>query len=53
MFVAGLSSHVVAPRVEAIREGAAAAGRDPQYVKIFAIITPIIGEDEEDADSKY
>ncbi|GKT64380.1 Xenobiotic compound family [Colletotrichum tofieldiae] len=53
IFVAGLSPHVVAPRVKAIREGAIAAGRDPYSVKVFAMITPIIGKDEEDAKNKY
>ncbi|EOO01180.1 putative xenobiotic compound family protein [Phaeoacremonium minimum UCRPA7] len=53
IFVSGLSPHVVAPRVRAIREAAAAAGRDPASVKIFAMITPIIGKDEEDAKRKY
>lgn len=53
IFVAGLSPHVVAPRVKAIREGAIAAGRDPSSVKVFAMITPIIGKDEEDAKRKY
>ncbi|KAH7392483.1 DszA family xenobiotic compound monooxygenase [Pyrenochaeta sp. MPI-SDFR-AT-0127] len=53
IFVAGLSPHVVAPRVKAIREGAAAAGRDPQSVKVFAMITPIIGKDEDDAEKKH
>ncbi|KAF9698611.1 hypothetical protein EKO04_003491 [Ascochyta lentis] len=53
IFVSGLSPHVVAPRVKAIREQAAAAGRDPQSIKIFAMITPIIGKDEEDAESKH
>ncbi|KAF5518624.1 Dimethyl-sulfide monooxygenase [Colletotrichum aenigma] len=53
IFVAGLSPHVVAPRVKAIREGAIAAGRDPYSVKVFAMITPIIGKDDEDAKRKY
>ncbi|KAF2011172.1 DszA family xenobiotic compound monooxygenase [Aaosphaeria arxii CBS 175.79] len=53
IFVAGLSPHVVAPRVKQIREQAAAAGRDPQSIKIFAMITPIIGVDEEDAERKH
>jgi alkanesulfonate monooxygenase SsuD/methylene tetrahydromethanopterin reductase-like flavin-dependent oxidoreductase (luciferase family) len=42
-----------APRVKGIREQAAAAGRDPQSIKIFAVITPITGEDEEDAERKH
>ncbi|KAL1649736.1 hypothetical protein SLS61_006392 [Didymella pomorum] len=53
IFVAGLSPHVVAPRVKAIRDQAAAAGRDPQSIKIFAMVTPIIGKDEEDAERKH
>lgn len=53
IFVAGLSPHVVAPRVKAIREGAIAAGRDPQSIKIFAMITPIVGKDEADAERKH
>ncbi|KAH8892474.1 DszA family xenobiotic compound monooxygenase [Thozetella sp. PMI_491] len=53
IFVAGLSPHIVAPRVKAIRDAAAAAGRDPSSVKIFAMITPIIGKDEEDVKRKY
>lgn len=51
--MAGLSPHAVAPRVKAIREAAAAAGRDPSSVKIFAMITPIIGKDEDDVRRKY
>ncbi|KXH69321.1 DszA family Xenobiotic compound monooxygenase [Colletotrichum salicis] len=39
--------------ISAIREGAIGAGRDPYSVKIFAMITPIIGKDEEDAKRKY
>lgn len=53
IFVAGLSPHVVAPRVKQIREQAAVAARDPNSIKIFAMITPIIGKDEEDAERKY
>ncbi|KAF2706361.1 DszA family xenobiotic compound monooxygenase [Pleomassaria siparia CBS 279.74] len=53
IFVAGLSPHVVAPRVKEIRAQAAAAGRDPQSVKIFAMVTPIIGIDEADAERKH
>lgn len=53
IFVAGLSPHIVAPRVKAIREGAIAAGRDPQSIKIFAMITPIIGKDAADAERKH
>ena len=51
--VSGLSPHVVAPRVEAIREKAEQLGRDPRSVKIFAIVTPVIGKTDEEAKEKY
>ncbi|TVY28747.1 Dimethyl-sulfide monooxygenase [Lachnellula hyalina] len=53
IFVSGLSPQMLAPRVKAIRDKAAEAGRDPQSVKIFAIMTPIIGRTTEEADAKY
>ncbi|KAI5859411.1 DszA family xenobiotic compound monooxygenase [Durotheca rogersii] len=53
IFVSGLSPHILAPRVKAIREAAAAAGRDPASIKVFAMITPIIGADADDARRKY
>lgn len=43
----------MAPRVKQIREQAAAAGRDPKSIKIVAMITPIIGKDEADAERKH
>lgn len=39
--------------MKAIREAAAAAGRDPASVKILAMITPIIGADDDDVKRKY
>ena len=53
IFVTGLSPNILAPRVSAIRAKAAEVGRDPQSVKIFATITPIIGRTHEEAESKY
>lgn len=53
IFVSGLSPHILAPRVKAIREAAAAAGRDPRAVKVVAVITPIIGRTHEEAVAKY
>lgn len=53
IFVSALSPHVLAPRVKAIRETAAAAGRDPASVKVLAMVTPIVGADAEDARRKY
>ncbi|KAH7109666.1 DszA family xenobiotic compound monooxygenase [Dendryphion nanum] len=53
IFVAGLSPHIVAPRVAQIRSQAAALGRDPNSIKIVAMITPIIGKDAADAERKH
>ncbi|KAJ0309640.1 hypothetical protein COL516b_002890 [Colletotrichum fioriniae] len=53
IMISGLSPHILAPRVAAIREQAAAAGRDPGSVKIFAVITPVIGGTDEEASAKY
>lgn len=48
-----MSPHILAPRVKDIRASAAAAGRDPKSVKVFAVITPILGRTEEEAKQKY
>jgi alkanesulfonate monooxygenase SsuD/methylene tetrahydromethanopterin reductase-like flavin-dependent oxidoreductase (luciferase family) len=53
VFVSALSPHILTPRVANIRASAAALGRDPQSIKIFAVITPIIGRTEEEAQAKY
>ncbi|PLB54110.1 bacterial luciferase-like protein, partial [Aspergillus steynii IBT 23096] len=53
IFVVGLSPHILAPRVQKIRETEAAAGRDPSSVKVFASITPVIGRTREEAQAKY
>lgn len=53
VFVSAPSPHILAPRIQAIREEAAKSGRDPRSVKIFAILTPIIGRTEEEAQAKY
>ncbi|KAF5502362.1 Dimethyl-sulfide monooxygenase [Colletotrichum aenigma] len=53
IMVSGLSPHILAPRVAAIREKAAEFGRDPRSVKIFAVVTPIIGRTNEEATAKY
>ncbi len=39
--------------VDKIREAVRAEGRDPSEVKILSLVTPIIGETEEDARVKY
>ncbi|KAF2501701.1 putative dibenzothiophene desulfurization enzyme A [Lophium mytilinum] len=53
VFVAALSPHILAPRVANIRARAAALGRDPKSVKVFAVITPVIGRTDEEAKAKY
>lgn len=53
IFVAGISPEAVAPKVKLIREEAAKRGRDPNSIKIFPVITPIIGRTEEEAKAKY
>ncbi|KAJ0415345.1 luciferase-like domain-containing protein [Aspergillus carlsbadensis] len=52
-FVSGLSAHIIAPRVAAIRAEAAKLGRDPQSIKVFAMMTPIVGQTDEEAQEKY
>lgn len=51
--ISGLSPHILAPRVAAIRAKAAEFGRDPRSVKIFAVVTPVIGRTDEEANDKY
>ncbi|KAJ5352173.1 hypothetical protein N7452_001147 [Penicillium brevicompactum] len=53
IFVSAPSPHILAPRVEAIRAEAAKNGRDPRSVKVFAILTPIVGRTDEEAQAKY
>lgn len=53
IFVTAISPHILAPKVKNLRAKAAEKGRDPQSIKIFAAITPIIGATEEEADAKY
>ncbi|KAJ6072780.1 hypothetical protein N7467_010865 [Penicillium canescens] len=53
IFVSAPSPHILAPRIKAIREEAARVGRDPRSVKVFAILTPIVGRTDEEAQEKY
>jgi FMN-dependent oxidoreductase (nitrilotriacetate monooxygenase family) len=53
IFVSAPSPHILGPRVAGIRAAAAAAGRDPRSVKVFATVTPILGQTEAEADEKY
>lgn len=47
------SPHILAPRVKALRAKAAEFGRNPYHIKVFAVVTPIIGKTEEEAQAKY
>ncbi|RAO72341.1 uncharacterized protein BHQ10_008353 [Talaromyces amestolkiae] len=53
IFVSGHSPSVLKPRVANIRKLAQEAGRDPQSLKFFSTVTPIIGRTEEEARAKF
>lgn len=53
VFVAGLSPSVLAPKVAQLREIAKKKGRDPKALKIFALLTPILGKDDREANEKF
>ncbi|WP_421698189.1 LLM class flavin-dependent oxidoreductase [Ancylobacter sp.] len=44
VFVSGPSAAVIAPRVAAIREAARAQGRAPDAIKVFSMMTLVLGE---------
>jgi FMN-dependent oxidoreductase (nitrilotriacetate monooxygenase family) len=52
VFVSGPSKQVIAPRVAALRKLAAEAGRDPQSLLIFALMTVITAPSHADAQAK-
>jgi alkanesulfonate monooxygenase len=53
VFMSGPSAKVIAPRVAAIRELAAKAGRNPAEILMFSMFTIVLGESEAEAKSKY
>ncbi|KAJ9480332.1 Xenobiotic compound monooxygenase [Pseudozyma hubeiensis] len=53
IFIAAHKPEVAKKRVEAARQGAAAAGRDPASLKVLALLCPIIGKTDEEAQQKY
>ena len=53
IFVGGGKPSDTAPYVKEVRAAAAANGRDPQHVKIFPQICPILGRTVEEAQEKY
>ncbi|ACB95674.1 LLM class flavin-dependent oxidoreductase [Beijerinckia indica] len=53
VFVSGPSAKVIAPRVADLRRLATAYGRGPDALKIFALMTVVLGETETLARAKY
>jgi alkanesulfonate monooxygenase len=53
VFMSGPSAKVIGPRVSAIRELAAAAGRDPREILMFSMFTVILGRTEAEAKAKF
>src|SRR5688572_23577797 len=53
IFVGGSKPSDTAPYVKQVREAAAANGRDPNHIKVFPQITPILGRTVEEAQAKY
>ncbi|MFC4001900.1 LLM class flavin-dependent oxidoreductase [Prauserella oleivorans] len=52
VFVSGPTTAVVRPSVDRVRAAAAACGRDPRAIKVFAMLTPIVAETDEQARDK-
>jgi FMN-dependent oxidoreductase (nitrilotriacetate monooxygenase family) len=53
VFMSGPSKKVIAPRVAAIRELAAAAGRDPKGILMFAMMTVIVAPTDAEAQTRH
>ena len=53
VFMSGPSAKIIAPRVSAIRELAAKAGRNPAEILMFSMFTIILGRTEAEAKAKY
>ncbi|ETN38230.1 uncharacterized protein HMPREF1541_06261 [Cyphellophora europaea CBS 101466] len=53
IFVGGSKPSDTAPYVKEIRAAAAANGRDPNHIKVFPQMAPIIGRTLEEAQAKY
>ena len=53
LFVGGNKPSDTAPFVKEIREAAATVGRDPNHIKVFPMITPIVAPTLEKAEAKY
>ena len=53
VFMSGPSAKIIGPRVAAIRELAAKAGRNPAEILMFSMFTVILGRTEAEAKAKY
>jgi alkanesulfonate monooxygenase len=53
VFMSGPSAKIIAPRVSAIRQEAAAIGRNPAEILMFNMMTIILGNTEAEAAAKY
>src|SRR5260370_20739525 len=53
VFTSGPSAKIIAPRVSAIRELAAKAGRNPAEILMFSMFTIILRRTEAEAAAKY
>lgn len=53
VFMSGPSAKIIAPRVSAIRQEAAAVGRNPAEILMFNMMTIILGNTEAEAAAKY
>jgi FMN-dependent oxidoreductase (nitrilotriacetate monooxygenase family) len=53
VFMSGPSAKIIAPRVAAIRDLAAKAGRNPAEILMFSMFTIILGRTEAEAKAKY
>lgn len=53
IFVAGHSPSVIAKNVAEVRSLAKELGRDPQHLKFLALICPVLGRTQEEAEKKF
>lgn len=52
VFVSGPTPQIVSRPVRALRAAAAELGRDPRSIKVFTMVTPVVGETHDDAVAK-
>lgn len=52
VFVSGPTPRIVSGPVRALRAAAAELGRDPRSIKVFTMVTPVVGETHDEAVTK-